>query len=267
MHVSSFYIVKFKVNLETNHDGHGWCGRAEPNTSTTNAEPPAKGPTTLFPHGRSTVWGPLKPSILSSDTDIIGPTTDPSPCFSRHECSWVVTPWVVTPWPLEASTFSAKKRTDPLNPEKQATAQLLGSPKTLEISVGGGVPFPFPFASEASIIRSGPFAYSRQRRVRDAPQHHHRGAISIPGSDCRVGFRWLTLDLRSIRFMCLRRWFSIPFARQARSGVESLLRMAKSVSIGRVWVGCCGLQGLGVQFKGVGVMLWLWGLFVRGVPI
>jgi hypothetical protein len=92
MHVSSFYIVKFKVNLETNHDGHGWCGRAEPNNSTTNAEPPAKGPTTLFPHGRSTVWGPLKPSILSSDTDIIGPTTDPSPCFSRHESRNAVTP-------------------------------------------------------------------------------------------------------------------------------------------------------------------------------
>lgn len=152
----------------------------------------------------------------------------------------LVSSWDVTPCP-------EKKRPVPATPTLQSgkksnssIARVLQNPRDLGWWCGGVL---FPLAS-APKHRSELLGYSRQRRVEMRPN-----------------------IITEVRFLFLNQYFgskahSLHVAagmvfnplckRQARSGVGALPRMVKSVSIGRVWAGCCGLQGLGVQFKGWG---------------
>jgi hypothetical protein len=159
----------------------------------------------------------------------------------------LVSSWDVTPCP-------EKKKTRPGDPhtlqsgEKKQQLDCPGLPKPSRSRLvvwWGGVLFPLASAPKH---RSELLGYSRQRRVEMRPN-----------------------IITEVRFLLLNQYFgskahSLHVAaemvfnplckRQARSGVGALPRMVKSVSIGRVWAGCCGCRDWGCSSRdGGGVMI------------
>ena len=155
----------------------------------------------------------------------------------------------VTPGRFDISVAAVARKAS------NGSIDLLGAPKpSRSRPVPSGVPpsgFPSSRegspASEASIPT--PRRRAPQRRVRDAPQHHHRGAVSILGFGCRaIVFPESYLDPRHISVKSLRKWVSNPLVSEERSRGGARLRMGNGKLVS--WQESSRLAGgLGVIFR------------------